>query len=84
MIFAHYVDAGFATQVILIAGLMRFCERDDIIQHLNVMNGSGSLLLERGIDFDETEMRNVEPPSAEAIAGGATTIDIAPRRSWQY
>src|SRR5690606_34618568 len=78
-IFARYVETGFATQVILNARLTRFYERDDWKQRLNVAKGSEPLLLERGIDFNEPEMQDAETPMAEAIAGGASTIEIAAR-----
>ena len=78
-VFARYVEAGFATLAIFNARLTRFYERDDWKQRLNAMNGSEPLLLERGIDFDEPEMRDAETLTAEATAGGASTIEIAAR-----
>jgi len=76
-IFARYVETGFATQVILNARLTRFYERDDWKQRLNVTKDSDPLLLERGIDFDEPEPKESEPPAAEPIAGSPSSIAIA-------
>ncbi len=78
-IFARYVETGFATQVILNARLTRFYERSDWKQRLKTVKDSEPLLLERGIEFDEPEMSVMETPTAEAIAGGASTIEIAAR-----
>lgn len=78
-IFARYVETGFATQVILNARLTRFYERSDWKQQLSAAQGSEPLLLERGIDFDDPEMSDMETPTEESIAGGASTIEIAAR-----
>lgn len=78
-IFARYVETGFATQVILNARLTRFYERSDWKQRLNMVKDSEPLLLERGIKFDGPEMSDMETPTAESIAGGASTIEIAAR-----
>ncbi len=78
-IFARYVETGFATQVILNARLTRFYERDDWKRRLNGAQGNEPLLLERGIDFDDPEPEAVEVPTADGIAGGASTIEIAAR-----
>ncbi|MBE2268365.1 MAG: type IV secretory system conjugative DNA transfer family protein, partial [Anaerolinea sp.] len=78
-IFARYVETGFATQVILNARLTRFYERDDWKRRLNGAKGSEPLLLERGIDFDDFEPEAAEVPTADGIAGGASTIEIAAR-----
>ena len=48
-VFARYVEAGFATQVILNARLTRFYERQDWKTHLKSSNPSEALLLERGL-----------------------------------
>ena len=51
-IFARYVEAGFATQVVLNARLTRFYERDDWKTSVNAAAQSVQpLLLERGIDL---------------------------------
>ncbi len=78
-IFARYVETGFATQVILNARLTRFYERDDWKRCLTGAKGSEPLLLERGIDFDDPEPQAAEVPTADGIAGGASTIEIAAR-----
>ncbi|NOG48764.1 MAG: type IV secretory system conjugative DNA transfer family protein [Chloroflexi bacterium] len=78
-IFARYVETGFATQVILNARLTRFYERSDWKRRLNTVKDSKPLLLERGIEFDDPEMSDMEMPTAESIAGGASTIEIAAR-----
>ncbi len=48
-VFARYVEAGFATQVILNARLTRFYERQDWKTHLKFSDPSEALLLERGL-----------------------------------
>ena len=48
-VFARYVEAGFATQVILNARLTRFYERQDWKTHLKSSDPSEALLLERGL-----------------------------------
>ncbi len=50
-IFARYVEAGFATQVVLNARLTRFYERQDWKQHLKAGERITPLLLERGISL---------------------------------
>ncbi|QPC81702.1 type IV secretory system conjugative DNA transfer family protein [Phototrophicus methaneseepsis] len=50
-IFARYVEAGFATQVVLNARLTRFYERQDWKQHLKAGESTTPLLLERGISL---------------------------------
>ena len=76
-IFARYVETGFATQVILNARLTRFYERDDWKRRLNSAKGNEPLLLERGIDFDDSEPDTPEPPAAEPIAGSPSSIAVA-------
>jgi type IV secretory pathway TraG/TraD family ATPase VirD4 len=78
-IFARYVETGFATQVILNARLTRFYERDDWKRRLSGSKDSEPLLLERGIDLDESEPESAEVPTAEGVAGGPSTIEIAAR-----
>jgi type IV secretory pathway TraG/TraD family ATPase VirD4 len=79
-IFARYVETGFATQVILNARLTRFYERADWKRRLAMTKGSESLMLERGIEMGElAEDTPAEPPIAETIAGGVSSIEIAAR-----
>jgi type IV secretory pathway TraG/TraD family ATPase VirD4 len=78
-IFARYVEAGFATQVVLNARLTRFYERDDWKRRLSGSKGNEPLLLERGIDFDAPEPEAAVVPTADGISGGASTIEIAAR-----
>jgi hypothetical protein len=58
-IFARYVEAGFATQVVLNARLTRFYERDDWKQRLNAAKDVQPLLLERGISLN---LQPIETP----------------------
>nr|WP_281721343.1 type IV secretory system conjugative DNA transfer family protein [Nitrosomonas nitrosa] len=51
-VFARYVEAGFATQVILNARLTRFYEREDWKRRLKMGETIEPLLLERGISLD--------------------------------
>jgi type IV secretory pathway TraG/TraD family ATPase VirD4 len=51
-IFARYVEAGFATQVVLNARLTRFYEREDWKRRLKSGDGVEPLLLERGIALE--------------------------------
>ena len=53
-VFARYVEAGFATQVILNARLTRFYEREDWKRHLTFNGEIKPLLLERGISLTLT------------------------------
>jgi type IV secretory pathway TraG/TraD family ATPase VirD4 len=57
-IFARYVEAGFATQVVLNARLTRFYERDDWKRRLNAAKDIQPLLLERGISL---ALKPIEP-----------------------
>ncbi|MBK9124415.1 MAG: type IV secretory system conjugative DNA transfer family protein [Chloroflexi bacterium] len=79
-IFARYVEAGFATQVILNARLTRFYEREDWKRRLRGA-GDDALLLERGIE------RVRRSPAAELEDSVTTedeekpsTIEIAARQ----
>jgi type IV secretory pathway TraG/TraD family ATPase VirD4 len=62
-IFARYVEAGFATQVVLNARLTRFYERDDWKRRLNAAKDVQPLLLERGISLDLKPIEPVVPPA---------------------
>src|SRR5690606_27946106 len=53
-----YVEAGFATQVVLNARLTRFYEREDWKKRLAAAKEVQPLLLERGISLD---LKPVEP-----------------------
>jgi type IV secretory pathway TraG/TraD family ATPase VirD4 len=57
-VFARYVEAGFATQVVLNARLTRFYEREDWKKRLASAKEVQPLLLERGISLD---LKPVEP-----------------------
>jgi len=50
-IFARYVEAGFATQVVLNARLTRFYERIDWQRRLSDSSATQALLLERGLSM---------------------------------
>lgn len=50
-VFARYVEAGFATQVIFNARLTRFYERQDWKHHLAISDPTEALLLERGLSL---------------------------------
>jgi type IV secretory pathway TraG/TraD family ATPase VirD4 len=52
-VFARYVEAGFATQVVLNARLTRFYERQDWQRRLNAAEEMQPLLLERGLDASQ-------------------------------
>ena len=62
-IFARYVEAGFATQVVLNARLTRFYERQDWKQHLKAGESITPLLLERGISL----RIEAPPPQREEV-----------------
>jgi hypothetical protein len=62
-IFARYVEAGFATQVVLNARLTRFYEREDWKRRLNSAKDVQPLLLERGISLDLKPVEPVVPPA---------------------
>ncbi|MCA9914333.1 MAG: hypothetical protein KC496_13350, partial [Anaerolineae bacterium] len=77
-IFARYVEAGFATQVVLNARLTRFYERDDWKQRLNAAKDVQPLLLERGISLN---LQPVETPILPAPNSNTlntpSTLEIA-------
>ncbi|MBW4439004.1 MAG: type IV secretory system conjugative DNA transfer family protein [Pleurocapsa minor GSE-CHR-MK-17-07R] len=76
-IFARYVEAGFATQVILNARLTRFYERIDWKARLAAQGDAEPLLLERGMEADMEEP--VEPASSIDLAARAKLEDIRRR-----
>ena len=63
-IFARYVEAGFATQVVLNARLTRFYEREDWKRRLKTGEAVEPLLLERGISLD---LPALPPAPAEEV-----------------
>lgn len=78
-IFARYVEAGFATQVVLNARLTRFYERDDWQRHLKANDIAEPLLLERGISLDLTPL----PPQPETkvqVEAGRDSLHAAYQR----
>ncbi|TVR18818.1 MAG: type IV secretory system conjugative DNA transfer family protein [Anaerolineaceae bacterium] len=70
-IFARYVEAGFATQVVLNARLTRFYEREDWKRRLKSGAGVEPLLLERGITI-ELPPRDKLREAAEAAMDNVT------------
>ena len=78
-IFARYVEAGFATQIVLNARLTRFYEREDWKHRLHAARDVQPLLLERGISFGWTapETPFTVLPSVESIAKEVTTTSNA-------
>ncbi len=70
-IFARYVEAGFATQVVLNARLTRFYEREDWKRRLAASKDIQPLMLERGISLDLNQVPTL--PSASVLAE-----DLAP------
>ena len=81
-IFARYVEAGFATQVVLNARLTRFYERDDWKQRLNAAQDVQPLLLERGIAINLQPVETPVPPVPDANTSASSvntpsTLEIA-------
>ncbi len=82
-IFARYVEASFATQVVLNARLTRFYERDDWKKRLSATKDVQPLLLERGISLNLYPVESVtipapNPNTAETIAAVASpTLELA-------
>lgn len=64
-IFARYVEAGFATQVVLNARLTRFYEREDWSRRLSDVTEIEPLLLERGISLDLPALPPTPPEEAK-------------------
>jgi hypothetical protein len=82
-IFARYVEAGFATQIVLNARLTRFYERDDWKKRLFATKDVQPLLLERGISLNLHPVESVtipalNPNTVEAIAAvPKPTLELA-------
>lgn len=81
-IFARYVEAGFATQIVLNARLTRFYEREDWKHRLEKAKQTQPLLLERGITFQipipETMLSPVVPETTpESTLEQAASILMA-------
>ncbi|MDX1994628.1 MAG: type IV secretory system conjugative DNA transfer family protein [bacterium] len=72
-IFARYVEAGFATQVVLNARLTRFYEREDWKQRLKQTDPAEPLLLERGLAL-ETQTDPPAPPAAPLLDRAAASV----------
>lgn len=88
-IFARYVEAGFATQVVLNARLTRFYEREDWKQRLKSGAGVEPLLLERGIALElpppepRDKLREAAQSAMDKVtekAGGAQFTPVATMR----
>jgi type IV secretory pathway TraG/TraD family ATPase VirD4 len=71
-IFARYVEAGFATQVVLNARLTRFYEREDWKRRLRQVNGAEALLLERGLSLQ------LQVEKAPEVIALASTLALEP------
>lgn len=80
-IFARYVEAGFATQVVLNVRLTRFYEREDWKKRLKAVSDVQPLLLERGLSLDirPIEYKVVAPsvPTPEPILDQAASLIMA-------
>ena len=80
-IFARYVEAGFATQIVLNARLTRFYEREDWAKQLAKTKDVHPLLLERGMTLRlaVTKITNapVSNASQDHVATAKPTLEIA-------
>lgn len=80
-IFARYVEAGFATQVILNARLTRFYEREDWKQYLDQLQNAEPILLERGISLafspEEVKQDKLRVASLNAINKKAGNVQFS-------
>ena len=83
-IFARYVEAGFATQIVLNARLTRFYEREDWAKRLAKVKEVRPLLLERGISLTlkppapiSDPMVSSAPASTTPKVARPTTVDLA-------
>ncbi|MBZ0280787.1 MAG: type IV secretory system conjugative DNA transfer family protein [Anaerolineae bacterium] len=74
-IFARYVEAGFATQIVLNARLTRLYEREDWKKRLATFQNNDPLLLERGIVMSPFPVSETlpQPPAA------TSTVELAAR-----
>lgn len=88
-IFARYVEAGFATQVVLNARLTRFYEREDWKRRLKSGADVEPLLLERGIALElpppepHDKLREAAQSAMDKVtekAGGAQFTPVATMR----
>jgi type IV secretion system protein VirD4 len=77
-IFARYVEAGFATQVVLNARLTRFYERDDWKKHLSATKDVQPLLLERGIALNLHPVETIIPPVPNSNISESTVNPPSP------
>ncbi len=66
-IFARYIEAGFATQIVLNARLTRFYEREDWKQRLAATKNVQPLLLERGISLDLKPVEMIVSPVSVTV-----------------
>lgn len=81
-IFARYVEAGFATQIVLNARLTRFYERDDWKKRLSSSKDVQPLLLERGIAINLHPVVTTTPPvpnshTPESTVNTPSNLEIA-------
>jgi type IV secretory pathway TraG/TraD family ATPase VirD4 len=77
-IFARYVEAGFATQVVLNARLTRFYERDDWKRRMKFGADVDPLLLERGIrlELSPLQPRDKLREAAQSAMDKAGTVQF--------
>ncbi len=73
-IFARYVEAGYATQVILNARLTRMYEREDWARRL--ATGGEALLLERGLSPASDTDATSDDPAHDPISALERAVDI--------
>jgi hypothetical protein len=83
-IFARYVEAGFATQIVLNARLTRFYEREDWARRLAKAKDVRPLLLERGISLTLKPPTPISDPMVSSLPASTTprvacptTVDLA-------
>ncbi len=74
-IFARYVEAGFATQIVLNARLTRLYEREDWKKRLAISQNNEPLLLERGIVMSPALVSEALPQPTTATS----TVELAAR-----
>ncbi|MBZ0274579.1 MAG: type IV secretory system conjugative DNA transfer family protein [Anaerolineae bacterium] len=77
-VFARYVEAGFATQVVLNARLTRFYEREDWKARLKAAANVPPILLERGFSLTlapvEAVAEQVSPTPSPTLARAASVL----------